>query len=89
MGYYLMKIEEMKGKESFLTNHVIEAEDRQMAKYHYHRTLKDRGYCRSWSDHKHVLEGVSGTFTELVGIEELDATEWYILKKHIPKWTTI
>jgi hypothetical protein len=90
MGEFLLTLKEQSGGNDFITNHIIEAEDRQMVKYHYHRTLKDGG----WADtdqyrDKHALYGPKQMVTELRNIRELSDVESYALKKHLHTWTKI
>lgn len=90
MAYYLLKVEQLSGEHEFVENHVIEAENEQMVKYHYHRTLKDMG----WSDYynvggKHLLEGYRGLGTDILSIRELYQDEYQTLKKYLPQWVKI
>lgn len=85
---YLMVIEESAGGNNFIVRHIIEAEDRQKAKYHFHRTLKDWG----WHDTpfgKHCLEGPHGLHSELDHIRSLEPEEYDILSKFLSRWTKV
>lgn len=88
MGEYLLVLEENSGASEHITRHVIEADDRQMVKYHYHRTLKDWGWHNTQYG-KHCLEGAHGLLSEIREIRELDSTEYRILKKHLPSWAKL
>lgn len=86
---YLLEVEERSGEDEFITRHLIEAKDKQMVKYHFHRTLKDWGYTDSqWG--KHCLECWDrGLMSEIVGITELDAYEYEILDRYLYHWTKV
>jgi len=90
MGRYLLTLLETSGEHEHTTRHLIEADNAQMVKYHYHRTLKDMG----WSDayrygDKHTLEGYRGLCTELMGIDELDYHEWDVMERYLSKWAKV
>lgn len=90
MGEFLLTLKEQSGGNDFITNHIIEAEDRQMVKYHYHRTLKDS----VWHDthattDKHSLMGPKQMISSIRGIRELSDVEAYALDKHVHTWTKV
>lgn len=82
---FLLETIERAGEDEFMTRHLIEAEDRQMVKYHFHHTLKDWGYTDTQFD-KHCLEGWRGLMTEIHSIKRLDPEEYEILDRHLPHW---
>lgn len=88
MPEYLMVIEEHSGGNELIARHVIEANSRQKAKYHFHRTLKDWGYHDTQYG-KHCLEGAHGLLAELSEVRKIDRHEYEILKKHISTWTKV
>jgi hypothetical protein len=90
MGRYLLTLLEKSGEHEHTTRHLIEAENAQMVKYHYHRTLKNIGYSDIYGyGGKHTLEGYRGIVSELMGVEELDYHEWDVMEKYLSKWTKI
>lgn len=90
MGRYLLTLLESSGEHEHTTRHLIEAENEQMVKYHYHRTLKDYGYSDTYGyGDKHTLKGYRGIVSELMGIEELDYHEWDVMNRYLSKWVKI
>lgn len=85
MPEYLLVVEENSGGIEHFTRHVIEADDRQMVKYHFHRTLKDMGYTDT-SYGKHCLKGARGLLNNIQEIRRLDRHEYNILEDHLPTW---
>lgn len=86
---YLLTLEEMCGDNGFMTRHLIEAEDRQMVKYHFHRTLKDWGYTDSQYQ-KHCLESWDlGLSAEIYEIRKLKPEEYNILNKFLSHWAKV
>lgn len=84
MGHYLMTIELACGEWQEYLTLTIEAQDRQMVKYHFHRTLKDWGFKDCSFGGKHCLElWDMGVAKELYEIKEIDRLEWEILDEHI------
>ena len=91
MAHYLLTVEEQTSKNVFYTNHVIEAEDEQMVKYHYHRTMKDGLYEDSVnSGNKHLLKSFdAGLMADIYEIKELSDTEESILSQPLPTWLKV
>lgn len=89
MAYYLLKVEQTAGGSEFVENHVIEAENEQMVKYHYHRTLKNMGWGDAEFGGTHLLEGYRGMMTDILTIRNLHKDEYQILNKYLTKWTKI
>jgi hypothetical protein len=87
MSRFLLTLIETSGRHEHVTRHLIEAADRQMVKYHFHRTLKDWGYTDS-QYRKHNLEG-DGTSAEIQEIKRLDSMEYKILDKYIGHWNKV
>ena len=85
MPEYLLTFEENAGGQTFITRHTIEAEDRQMAKYWFHRILHEWGYTKTPFG-KHCLEGPNGLHTELQEVRSLDSDEYEVLNKHLSSW---
>jgi len=85
MPEYLMVVEENSGIAEHIVRHVIEANDRQMVKYHFHKTLKEWGHSDTPYG-KHCLEGANQLLTELTDVRRIDRHEYDILKKHIGSW---
>jgi len=88
MDKFLLVVESITNKETFLNRYVIEAEDFQKVKYHYHRTRKSEG----WNDTdlgKHTLEGWHGLHSDIHNIKPLDNTEYEILEKYLRTWPKI
>lgn len=67
---------------------VIEASGPQMAKYHYHRTMKEMGLTDTQFG-KHCLEGMRHTFTTLTDVEPIDRVEANVLEQYLPEWTKV
>lgn len=88
MPEYLLVLEENSGASEHITRHVIEANDKQMVKYHFHRTLKDWGFHDTQFG-KHCLEGHRGLLSEIREVRRLDRHEYNILKKHLPTWSKV
>lgn len=89
MNTYLLETEESSGESKFFTQHLIEAENEQMVKYHFHRTLKDWGYTDSPFE-KHCLENWDmGLLAEIVGIRELNPLEAKVLDRYLYHWTKV
>ena len=87
-GYYLLTLEESGGRHDFMTHHLIEAESRQMVKYHYHRSLKDWGYTgRVWGG-KHAL-GRDDLGAEIHEIRKLTRAEYRFLDEFLSRWTKV
>lgn len=85
MAYYILTLEENSGGIEHITHHLIEARDRQMVKYHFHKTLKDWGF-RDTEFGKHCLEGARGLLSEIQEITEVERYEYEVMEKHIPNW---
>lgn len=86
--HYLLEVAKGANGYEFVTRHLIEAEDRQKVKYHYHRTLKKCGYSdASWGD-KHDLQR-DALSAELFGIKELTNAEYQFLKEFLVKWVKV
>lgn len=86
---YLLTLKEQTNGNEFLTYHVIEATDRQMVKYHFHRTLKDMGYTDSPFE-KHCLEWWNaGMLAEIYNIQKLDQSEYNVLSQYLSRWMKI
>jgi len=84
---YLLKVEEASGENTFITHHLIKAENRQQVKYHYHRTLKDWGYTDTRDRHTHNLEHDLGAVrADIYSITELDRHEYDVLSKYVSDW---
>lgn len=90
MKQFLLRLMETSGRRTHETCHTIEAKNRQMVKYHYHRTLKNKGYVESgWFDgEKHTLEA-DGLTVELNQIQELNLEEYHALDKYLPTWPRV
>lgn len=89
MENYLIETLEVEGAgNEHLTHHVITADNRQMVKYHFHRTLKDWGYTDSQFD-KHCLKSANHLFTELVGIKPLSSLEYDVMSDYLPTWSKV
>jgi hypothetical protein len=87
-GHYLLTLKESSGRHDFVTRHLIESEDRQKVKYHYHRTLKNCGYhSASWGG-KHALRR-DELATDIHKITELTRAEYGFLKEFLTNWTKI
>ena len=81
-----MRLIEGFGEFENYTYHLIDAEDKQMVKYHYHHTMKDWGYnTADWGD-KHSLDSWDSGFAELDRISELNNMEYGVLKEYISEW---
>jgi hypothetical protein len=86
MGHYLLRLREGSADFESYTHHLIEAEDEQMVKYHYHHTMRDWGYgTTSWGD-KHSLEVRQGLWAELDRISELSQLEYEVLSEYVEDW---
>ena len=86
MNHYLLILLENSGGQEHITRHLIQAEDRQMVKYHFHRTLKEWGYSDT-NYGKHCLEHWdTGIFSEIQEIRSLDPTEYEIMGRHLGNW---
>lgn len=86
MPNFLLRLIEGFGEFENYTYHLIEAEDKQMVKYHYHHTLKDWGYRNAdWGD-KHSLDTWDHGWAELDSIYELDNVEHHVLQEYITEW---
>lgn len=88
MAEYLLVLEETSGGHDHFTRHTIEANSRQMVKYHFHRTLKDMGY-HDTQFNKHCLEGHKGLLAEIHEIRRLDRDEYEILSRYMPSWMKV
>jgi len=85
-GDYLLTLEESGGRHDFMTRHLIEAENRQKVKYHYHRTLKDRGYNSAPWGGKHALRR-NDLASDIYEIRELTRAEYGFLDEFLYHWT--
>lgn len=85
---YLLVVEESSGGNSFITRHVIKAEDRQKVKYHFHRTLKDWGY-NDTPYGKHCLEGPHQMLSEICDIRRLKPEEYDVMDKFLSSWVKV
>jgi hypothetical protein len=86
-GHYLLTLEESGGSHDFITRHLIEAEDRQKVKYHYHRTLKDWGYTSAPLG-KHSLR-CCRIAADIHEIRELTRAEYGFLNEFLYNWTKV
>ena len=86
MPEYLLTFEESAGGQTFITRHTIKAEDRQMAKYWFHRTLHDWGWTKTQFGKHCLVHPRRGMHTELEEVRSLDSDEYEVLNKHLPSW---
>lgn len=90
MSKFLLYIHEWFPQENeIVSQHVIEAPDRQMVKYWYHRVMRENGYTdASWESGKHFLElWEAGHATDIESITELSDAEYTVLKEYLPAWS--
>lgn len=88
--HYLLEVEERAGDDTFLTQHIVEASDAQMVKYHFHRTLKSWGYNDSRFGKHYLIGGGGGRLgAEIHNIVPLNQTEYNILNKYLSYWTKV
>jgi hypothetical protein len=92
--HYLLELEESSGQDTFVTRHLIKAEDRQHVKYQYHRTMKDRGYTDTRGKDTHLLEWDRAFHNTLMSsilrIKPLSKAEYAFMKNHeIPTWDIV
>jgi hypothetical protein len=87
-GHYLLTLEESGGQHDFMTRHLIEAEDRQKVKYHYHRTLKDWGYTSAPWGGKHALRR-DNLAANIYEIRKLTPAEYGFLNEFLYNWTKV
>jgi len=86
MVHYLMRLVEGYGEFENYTYYLIEAENEQMVKYHYHYKMKDRGYnTASWGD-KHSLDSWDHGDAKLDLISELSNMEYGVLREYLMDW---
>lgn len=86
MAYYTLTVEVSFGDWQEMIDYTIEAQDRQMVKYHFHHTLKDWAF-RDTQFGKHCLEyWDAGILKEIYDIQEVDRHEFEILDKYIYSW---
>jgi hypothetical protein len=86
--HYLLEVAEGASGHEFVTRHLIEAEDRQKVKYHYHRTLKTWAYREApWGD-KHALQR-DALSAELFGIRKLTDAEYKFLDEFLVDWVKV
>jgi hypothetical protein len=93
-NHYLLELEESSGQDKFVTRHLITAESEQHVKYHYHRTLKDRGYTDTRVRDTHLLEwdraGWPTLMSSIVRIKPLSESEYAFLKNlPLPRWDIV
>mgnify|MGYP000485784125 CR=1 FL=1 len=90
---YLLEVTNKGGEAEVVTKHLIEAENRQKVKYHYHRTQRSCGYTplfRTDDQHKHTLEGDFGFVTDIYQIREIESpAEVAALEQYLPSWEKI
>lgn len=83
MGYYTLTVEMRIGERVEHQTFIIEAENRQMVKYHFHYTLKDHGFTDTQFG-KHCLENWdAGILKEIYEIREIDGHEYEIMNDHM------
>jgi hypothetical protein len=89
--YCLLEVEESTFGNSFVTRHLIETDNRQKAKYHFHRTLKDWGYNDNRAtDYKHDLSGgPNGLGATLLSVRTLSDAEYKFLSEFLSHWTKV
>lgn len=91
---YLLEVANNCGEAEVVTKHLIEAENRQKVKYHYHRTQRSCGYTplfQTDDQHKHSLEdSYSGLVTDIFQIREIESpAEVAALEQYITSWAKI
>jgi hypothetical protein len=90
---YLLEVTNNSGGAEVVTKHLIDAENRQKVKYHYHRTQRSCGYTDVFGDdqYKHTLENAhSGLVTEIFRIREIESpAEIAALEQYLPNWPKI
>lgn len=86
MGRYLLRLVEGHGEFENYTYHLIEAEDEQMVKYHYHRTLKNWGYRPADWGGKHALDGREMGAAEIDRIFSLSPAEYEVMDNYVTEW---
>lgn len=90
MEKFLLTLLESQGENEHVTKHIIKAQNRQMVKYHFHRTLKDIGYSDGRGiGGKHCLEGYRGLWAEIHSIERLDWEEYQVLDRYVSTWDKV
>ena len=83
MPTYLLTVAYASGDNEFHTRRIIEAEDKQMVKYHYHRTQKDMGGSDVWNS-KHTIEMPGHYITDIEYIERVD--DMRDVAERLPTW---
>jgi hypothetical protein len=90
---YLLEVTNNSGGAEVVTKRLIEAENRQKVKYHYHRTQRSCGYTDLFVDdqYKHTLESKhSGLVTDIFQIREIESpAEVAALEQYLPNWPKI
>ena len=87
MPTYLLTVANHSGENVFHTHSIIEAEDRQMVKYHFHRTQKDIGGQDAWQSSKHAIEMPGHYVSEIESIEQVD--EVGSVGERLPSWPKV
>jgi hypothetical protein len=88
MSGYLLEISEDAELDDKRTQYTIEANDKQMVKYHFHRTLKDVGYTDTQYG-KHCVKGVNEKLIEIHDIQSLTEAEYKFLSVYMPEWDKV
>lgn len=83
MSYFVLTVELSFGEWKEYLSFNIEAQDRQMVKYHYHYTLKDWGFSDTQFG-KHCLENwTNGIVEDIHKIEKVSPHEYTILDEYM------
>lgn len=89
MPTYLLTVANHAYESVFHTNCIVEAEDRQMVKYHYHRTQKDCGGGEAGLYNKHAIKMPGDYITDIESIRRIDDEEVDVLSEHLPSWPKV
>lgn len=88
MNQYVLETRDWFGEQEVSRRFFVEAEDAQMVKYKFHRSLKHGGYADT-NFGKHTLENWDlGHTVEIHDIRELDLSEAMVLERYLPEWWT-
>ena len=91
MPTYLLEVENHAYDNTLYNQFIIEAEDAQMVKYHYHRTQRKAGYSQVFDNYTHLLEAPTGGLTtEIESIRRVDEPEELeTLENYLPEWPKV
>jgi hypothetical protein len=86
MAYFVLKVEKHYGRAEEVVTQLVEAADRQMVKYKYHKSMKEIGYHDTQHSTHYLENWDMGINADIHSIQEVSRREWEVLGKYLYSW---